>query len=1188
MKNLVSFLTVVFCMNIYLNAQTCNFDPRSDAVIAKGGSFQSKANTSRIRTVSDYFQHTRGFSSFGTCFLNDSIGFVADAGSALETYQHPRVMKTVDGGYTWSIDTNFNFTGEYPYELHYFSKTNAILTLSNGHVYRKYGGSNTWTRQIMNVNNMPNSFLYFDSLKWIAINHNNVYAWNNFFYTSNGGNSWTSQPIPLNQFNSYTYQFHIVGQDSLVTFQQYLDTIGKSFDGGHTWTFYPSNIGSISVLNCFYKINSKKWFISAAGLDALYKTEDAGITWTSCNLVLDIWEHISDISFVNNSTGYAFTYNYKKNYETTDGGNSWHLFKDLSSCSNGGAINAVAETPDKSIVYFLTTCQYVGCIANPNSFQYSWSPASNISNPTAAEPVLFPQITTNYIVTSTSSYQNCVAKDTIQVVVYNIPVFAGFVNSATNFGNDTTLSCGKSAKLNVRTYITNQDIVNKDPSGEWFSVSSGTSKTIRQVFSINKDTAFIVCESGLIKKSINGGRSWNVVSTNTNATLNSIQFVNDSIAFICGEKGDSSPAVLLKTTNGGNTWDSINTGITGKLTVVWFTDIDTGYIAGGDNVNAKILKTVDGGINWTILNTGNGGMYFNGMYWKNSLTGYIGGYGGNFKKTSDGGNSWQNINTTSSLKFNCINSPDGNTIYAAGVSGNNGFIGKLNSTQTNFVTTIIPNFSIAGEVKSLAFEPDGYGYFCYHDPYDGTWDPFTGGVVARIDATNNVIKWSNTLQHDGSFVTLNRLYGISFNKKGYGYVVGENGYIAKYNTLTYNWQPQTYLSNPYIRNPIASPTQTTNYTVSTINSIGNTQNQWANISVPKLNVTLLSHNVQLNCGDSALIKCVSTSYNGPNPLSYLWTPATGLSNNQLQGPYAKPFSDTWYKVTVSETGGCQFKTDSTLVDVSPMSAPSICMVTFDQQTNKNKIIWTKQANKNKIASYKIYKETTSATQYNLIGTVTGDSLSEFIDYSSYPDQLSARYKLSLTDTCGMETDQGGFHKTMHLTINTGVNGNWNLIWEPYEGFTYPTYKIYRGDNQNNLTYLTSVQSNITTYTDVNPPSGNMYYQILLASSTFCNSTKTTYTGSKSNIVSSANIGINNYGINQSLLIYPTVTSDFITIIQKSEIIKEALVEILDISGRVVFKQKQSDKHLKININFLSKGLYFLRFENEIIQKIIKI
>jgi hypothetical protein len=54
----------------------------------------------------------------------------------------------------------------------------------------------------------------------------------------------------------------------------------------------------------------------------------------------------------------------------------------LSSCSNGGAINAVAETPDKSIVYFLTTCQYVGWfwLEYYNGIKYSNVVISRIDN----------------------------------------------------------------------------------------------------------------------------------------------------------------------------------------------------------------------------------------------------------------------------------------------------------------------------------------------------------------------------------------------------------------------------------------------------------------------------------------------------------------------------------------------------------------------------------------------------------------------------------------------------------------------------------------------------------------------------------------------------------------------------------------------------------------------------------------
>ncbi|PLX01136.1 MAG: hypothetical protein C0594_14190, partial [Marinilabiliales bacterium] len=101
--------------------------------------------------------------------------------------------------------------------------------------------------------------------------------------------------------------------------------------------------------------------------------------------------------------------------------------------------------------------------------------------------------------------------------------------------------------------------------------------------------------------------------------------------------------------------------------------------------------------------------------------------------------------------------------------------------------------------------------------------------------------------------------------------------------------------------------------------------------------------------------------------------------------------------------------------------------------------------------------------------------SVYTDINSNPSQQSDRYRISVIDTCNNESELSEAHKTMHLTVSTGV-GVYNLIWENYEGFDFGSYLIYRGTSPNNLTPIGTIQSNLTTYTDYQPQ-GLYYYQI---------------------------------------------------------------------------------------------------------------
>ncbi|MEA3497081.1 MAG: T9SS type A sorting domain-containing protein, partial [Bacteroidota bacterium] len=163
---------------------------------------------------------------------------------------------------------------------------------------------------------------------------------------------------------------------------------------------------------------------------------------------------------------------------------------------------------------------------------------------------------------------------------------------------------------------------------------------------------------------------------------------------------------------------------------------------------------------------------------------------------------------------------------------------------------------------------------------------------------------------------------------------------------------------------------------------------------------------------------------------------------------------------------------------SQVGDQDICMVTVDSSTSKNLIAWEREQSTD-IDGYKVYKETFQANVYDSIGYVPYNKLSVFIDTSSRPAVRANRYKVSTIFNDGNESYLSKHHKTIHLTANTGTSGENNLIWSHYEGFTFSSYKIYRGTNPANISLLDSVPSNLTSYTDVNPPAGVVFYQVVV-------------------------------------------------------------------------------------------------------------
>jgi len=247
----------------------------------------------------------------------------------------------------------------------------------------------------------------------------------------------------------------------------------------------------------------------------------------------------------------------------------------------------------------------------------------------------------------------------------------------------------------------------------------------------------------------------------------------------------------------------------------------------------------------------------------------------------------------------------------------------------------------------------------------------------------------------------------------------------------------------------------------------------------------------LPCTNDSLELFLGNYYN-----NYLWS--TGDTSNSIW------VSQTgYYTVTVSDNYGCVIPSPVYTVNTSFLQPPEICIVGVDTN-NYNRIIWEKPPTV-LIDSFFVYRESITAGQYDKIGTLPYNAPGIFSDVNSNPQIRAYRYKLAAKDTCGGQTLLSDFHKSIHLTINAGLNGAWNLIWDGYVGFPFGSYIIYRGITPSNMTLLTQLPSTLSSYTDLNPPSGTVYYQIEVLKANGCypdsifSKVNTNYNSSRSNV-----------------------------------------------------------------------------------------
>ena len=222
----------------------------------------------------------------------------------------------------------------------------------------------------------------------------------------------------------------------------------------------------------------------------------------------------------------------------------------------------------------------------------------------------------------------------------------------------------------------------------------------------------------------------------------------------------------------------------------------------------------------------------------------------------------------------------------------------------------------------------------------------------------------------------------------------------------------------------------------------------------------------------------------------------------------------------------------------------------------------------------------------MIDQVPYDSLSEYTDLVSDPQIRSWRYKISVVDACGTESAMSDEHKTIHLTINKGLGTTWNLIWDNYEGFPYSTFAIERYTTSTGWMPLTTIPSNLNSYTDLTAPNDStLGYRVDAIAAFNCNPTRASINTTRSNIKHIAApdfSGISESGLlNSQMLIFPNPASSYVNI-QLPVLTKTTELKILNVLGQTIYSETinaSSSKSVKqISTTSFAKGVYTILLE----------
>ena len=120
-------------------------------------------------------------------------------------------------------------------------------------------------------------------------------------------------------------------------------------------------------------------------------------------------------------------------------------------------------------------------------------------------------------------------------------------------------------------------------------------------------------------------------------------------------------------------------------------------------------------------------------------------------------------------------------------------------------------------------------------------------------------------------------------------------------SFTYNWSPNTSISDPTAVNPVVWPSQTTTYTVQVTSFVPDTCSivKEVTVFVPS-EINVEANGETLTCGDPVTLEATSPV----SPIDYTWTATPGGVIGMDATLTNYPSQDTWYEVEAIDQYGC--------------------------------------------------------------------------------------------------------------------------------------------------------------------------------------------------------------------------------------------------------------------------------------------
>lgn len=569
-----------------------------------------------------------------------------------------------------------------------------------------------------------------------------------------------------------------------------------------------------------------------------------------------------------------------------------------ATCTNNDSVTITVNPPATIVTNNDTAICDGNCVQlnTTGGVSYLWTPSTGLSNDTIANPLACPLVTTTYVVTGIDT-NGCVGTDTVTITINPLPIIdAGPDQSICNVGsvviggtptgpvgssyswspsgslNDTTLANPTASPVSTTTYT----VVVTDTNG--CQNSDVVTVTINPLPTADAGPDSTICEGETIQ--IGGFPTG--PSGSSYLWTPSISLDNDTLA-----NPNATPTItteyIVTVTDSNGCVDMDSVLITVNPLPVITVNNDTSVCIGAC---AQLSASGATSYIWTPGSTLNDSTNANPVACPVVTTTYI--------VTGTDANSCSDT-ASITVTINPLPTVDAGPDVAICI-GDSIIIGGAPTGPTGSSYVWVPAASLDDDTLA---NPTAFPVV-------------TTSYIVVVTDSNGCIA-SDTVE-----VTVNPLpvadAGIDTAICN-GVTVQIGGTPTGPIGSSYSWTPSATLDDDTLANPNATPPTTTEYIVTVTDSNGCMDMDSITIVVNPLPTVSSSP-------DTAM--CIGACYqlNASGASTYVWTPATGLSNDTIANPLACPTITTNYIVAGTDTNGC-VDTSATLVTINPLPTVTI-------------------------------------------------------------------------------------------------------------------------------------------------------------------------------------------------------------------------------------------------------------------------